>query len=205
MEETRFLYSVFPKKPIKGILEDGRAISSRKSLNLTKEEVQKCMNCGSVYRWFANDNRLERVTTLNIDRLHNAEYLTEEQFKDAKFDSVAGSTGSVTEVAKEEPAKVEEAAPVVEEEPKVEEAPALVVEEKVEEVVAEEPAPVEEEKVEEAAPAEEAVVEETAEAPAEEAPATEEVADDEVVEEETSEESKGNNNNNGNYKKKKHH
>jgi hypothetical protein len=191
MEESRFLYSVFPKKPIKGVLEDGRPINNRKSLNLTIDQVKQCMACGTVYRWFANDNKLERVTALNMERLHNATFMTEEEFEASKFDSVSKSTGSVVDTK-------------VVEEPKVEEvAPAPVVEEKVEEVVVE-PEPVVEETpvVEEAAPAVEEVVEEQ---PAvEEAPVAEEVvAEAEAPVEEVVEEKKENNNN-GYYKKKKH-
>ena len=188
-DEVRFLYSVFPKKPIKGVLEDGRPISSRKSLNLTIDQVRLCMNCGSVYRWFANDgNRLERVTALNIERLHNEKFMTEEEFKSSKFDAVSSSTGSVVET-KEEDSKVEEK--------KVEE-PAPVVEEKKEEEVVAEPVVEEAPAVEEvAAPVEEAKEEETV---AEEA--VEESAEAEVV---TEEKKDGNPNPyNGNYKKKKH-
>ena len=187
-DEVRFLYSVFPKKPIKGVLEDGRPISSRKSLNLTIDQVRLCMNCGSVYRWFANDgNRLERVTALNIERLHNEKFMTEEEFKSSKFDAVSSSTGSVVET-KEEDSKVEE---------KVEES-APAVEEKKEEEVAAEPVVEEAPAVEEvAAPEEEAKEEETV---AEEA--VEESAEAEVV---TEEKKDGNPNPyNGNYKKKKH-
>ena len=185
MEESRFLYSVFPKKPIKGVLEDGRPINNRKSLNLTIDQVKQCMACGTVYRWFANDNKLERVTALNMERLHNATFMTEEEFEASKFDSVSKSTGSVVDTE-------------VVEEPKVEEvAPTPVVEEKVEEVVVE-PEPVVEETpvVEEAAPAVEEKVEEVV---VEEQPAVEEApVAEEVVEE------KKENNNNGYYKKKKH-
>ena len=194
-DEVRFLYSVNPKKPIKGILENNRPINSAKSLNLTLEQVAECMKCGSVYRWFANENRLERVTTLNMERLHNEKFLTEEEFEAAKFNGVASNTGTVVDTKTEEPTPVVEevAAPAADEAPveevKVEETP--VVEEKVEEVVVEEPV-VEEAKVEEEVKVEETVTEE---APAE-------AATEEVVEE--APKTENNNFQANNYKKKKH-
>lgn len=195
MEETRYLYSVNPKKPIKGVLENGRPINSSKSLNLTIEQVQKCMACGSVYRWFANEDKLERVTSLNIERLHNEKFMTEEEFAEFKLNGVAGNAGKVVEV-------VEEPAPVVEE-AKVEEVAAPAAEEApVEEVKVEEVAPVEEEKAVEAEPVVEEVVEEVP--TTEEAPVEEVAAEEASVVEEEAEAPKAEGGNSQNYKKKKH-
>ena len=200
MEESSFLYSVSPKKPIKGILENGRPINSSKSLQLTLEQVQKCMACGSVYRWFANEDKLERVTSLNMERLHNEKFMTEEEFAEFKLNGVAGNAGKVVDV-------VEEPAPVVEEAKVEEEVAAPAADETpVEEVKVEEATAVEEEKVEEVAPVEEVV---------EEVPATEEVSVDgePVVEYETNDgepiaeeapKAEFNNSQSNNYKKKKH-
>lgn len=195
MEETRYLYSVNPKKPIKGVLENGRPINSSKSLNLTIEQVQKCMACGSVYRWFANEDKLERVTSLNMERLHNEKFMTEEEFAEFKLNGVAGNAGKVVEV-------VEEPAPVVEE-AKVEEVAAPAADETpIEEVKVEEVTPVEEEKAVEAEPVVEEVVEEVP--PTEEAPVEEVAAEEASVVEEEADAPKVEGGNSQNYKKKKH-
>ena len=71
--ETTYLYSVNPKKII--------PIRSPRSLYLTKEQVMICLKSGTVYRRFAAENRNERVTILNLDRLHNDKFMTEEEYK----------------------------------------------------------------------------------------------------------------------------
>ena len=201
-DEVRYLYSVSPKKPIKGLLADGRPINSPKSLQLTIEEVKKCMNCGSVYRWFANEDRRERVTALNIERLHNEKFYTEEEYASAKFDNVAGNNGTVVDTKVETEPVVEEVAPVVEE--VVEEVPAAVEETPV--VVTEEDSA----NVEETVTVEEPIAEEVKaeEAVTEEAVVNEVTADETpVVEEEKVEEAPKAENTNfqtTNYKKKKH-
>lgn len=135
--ERVFLYSVCPKKVIKE-LPTTIPIRSPKSLYLTKEQVKICLKYGSVYRRFANEQRNERVTIMNIDRLHNEKYMTEEQYKEYEQSLKDGQRGSVIVG---EP-KVEDPVPEVKED-KVE----VKVEEKVETVVTEDPV-VEEEKVE---------------------------------------------------------
>ena len=97
--EIRFLYSVYPKKPIKNLLPNGRPINSAKSLQLTKEQVLLCMKSGTVYRRFGDGNT-ERVTTLNIDRLHNRELISEKDWKNSIKEEKA-----VEEVSKPEPDK----------------------------------------------------------------------------------------------------
>lgn len=92
MEETRYIYSINPKKIIKFLC--GKpivpAIRNSRSLSLTKEEVRECLKYGTVYRRFANESRNERVTTRNIDRLHNAKFMTEEEYE--KFLSSTDTT-----------------------------------------------------------------------------------------------------------------
>ena len=78
--EQRYLYSINPKTRIVNI--PGIAvIRSPKSLSLSKDEVVKCLKVATVYRRFANENKIEKVTNLNIDRLHNAKFISEEQWK----------------------------------------------------------------------------------------------------------------------------
>ena len=77
--ETTYLYSVNPKKIIKDL--PTLPIRSPRSLYLTKEQVMICLKSGTVYRRFAAENRNERVTILNIDRLHNDKFMTEEEYK----------------------------------------------------------------------------------------------------------------------------
>ena len=77
--ETTYLYSVNPKKIIKDL--PTLPIRSPRSLYLTKEQVLICLKSGTVYRRFATENRNERVTILNLDRLHNDKFMTEEEYK----------------------------------------------------------------------------------------------------------------------------
>ena len=112
--EQRFLYSVYPKRVIKSI--PGTVIRTAKSLYLNKEEVLICLKNGSVYRRFANESRNEKVTILNIDRLHNAKFMTEEEYEaflQANIDSKRGSViGELEEVTETETESVEETKPV---------------------------------------------------------------------------------------------
>ena len=126
--EIRFLYSVFPKKPIKNLLPNGRPINSPKSLQLTKEQVLYCMKFGTVYRRFG-EGREERTTTLNLDRLHNREYIEEKDWNASKSveEPVKTPDPESTVEPTKEPEKVEE---VKESEPVVTE----TVEETTEEV-----------------------------------------------------------------------
>ena len=103
--EVRFLYSVNPKKPIKTI-KTIPVLRAPKSLQLTKEEVRECLKYGSVYRRFANEGRNERVTINNVDRLHNAKFMTEDEyaaFLKANIDSKTGTVINNVAVVKEEP------------------------------------------------------------------------------------------------------
>ena len=112
--EMRFLYSVYPKKPIRNLLSNGRPINSPKTLSLTKEEVLYCMKSGTVYRRFGSIDRNERVTTINLDRLHQKEFVTEEEWK--KNNAVVEEPKK--EVVEEKPIVVEPT-PVVQSEPEV--------------------------------------------------------------------------------------
>ena len=169
MEQT-YLYEVRPHRIITGI-HGVPYIRSPRSVYLTKEEVLICLQNGSVYRRFANLDKLERVTVTNVDRLHNENFIPEEEWK--------------TECLKKAEAPVEEA-PVIDEPTKqeevVEEAPAV-----------EEPEVAEEDsKVDETAPVE--VAEEPAEVEEAEEEVAEEESDDSVVEEKVDEAPQQNNN-----------
>lgn len=128
--KIRFLYSVYPKKPIKGLLPNGRSVNGPKSLQLTKEEAISCMKFGTVYRRYA-DNRNERVTTINIDRLHNDTFITEEEWK--KKENVKETFQQVEEV-KETVAEKEKPVEPVKEEVKSEPVVESVEESKTEEI-----------------------------------------------------------------------
>ena len=121
-EEKVYLYTVYPKRQITG-LSGVNALRVPKSVFLTKEDVKICLPRGSVYRRFANTGENVRVTPNNLDRLHNAEFISEEDWE----------KGTVTTT---------EEAPVVEE--VVEEPVAAPVEEEVIEEVPEEVEVVEE-------------------------------------------------------------
>lgn len=132
-EEIRFLYSINPKKLIRFL--NGNPIippiRTSKTLSLTKEEVRECLKYGSLYRRFANEGVNVRVTLNNIDRLHNAKLMTEEEYekfleeenKKPQVESDPMNRGTVfdTEERVPEPKKETEPTPVtVEEEKKVE-------------------------------------------------------------------------------------
>lgn len=115
-EEKVFLYTVNPRKVIVGI-SGVNAIRTPKSLFLTKEDVEKCLKNATVYRRF--NDRNERVNIGNIDRLHRAEFIPEDEWADFVSKEMSKGHGKVDaapvkqEVKKEEP--VVEAAPVKEE------------------------------------------------------------------------------------------
>ena len=118
--ETTFLYSVNPKKVIKEL--PTLPIRAPKSLYLTKDQVKICLKYGSVYRRFANEQRNERVTVSNIDRLHNEKFMTEEQYENYKDSLISDNRGSVIQAPEEKPeqpaeTKVEDVKDEVKEDP----------------------------------------------------------------------------------------
>lgn len=122
MEET-YLYSVHPKRPITDLSGVG-FLRVPKSLQLTKEDVKKCLEKAVVYRRFANEGGKEvRVTINDIDRLHNAKYMTEEEYKEFLANGLSEGAGKV--VVEEAPVEeeAEEAHVKVKEEAEVEEKP----------------------------------------------------------------------------------
>ena len=169
MAEKSYLYAVHPKRAITG-LEGVKVLRTAKSLLLTKEDVKICLQKASVYRRFAAEGKIERVTIGNIDRLHNDNYISEEDWakmdkavevKEDKRGTVVPGTDEVKAEPVQEPAK---------EESKQVEAPAKLDDAKVEEM----------ENESQAVPVEEAVVvkDEVEEAPvSEEANEESEVAD----------------------------
>ena len=132
----RFLYEIRPIKPIKDLIP-GKGIKAPCSMQLTKEEALHCMKYGSVYRNFSDSGMNPiRVTGSTIDRLHNAKFISEDEWMKKIGKEIVSeqqeeeSTVEVEETpVKEVPVAMEE---VVEENTIVEETPV------VEEVVAEE-------------------------------------------------------------------
>ena len=124
MNKKRYLYSVYPKRPIKNIIENIPIIKTPKSLQLSKDEVEKCLKFGSIYRRFANEGRNEKVNTLNIDRLHNDKFMTEEEyakFLDSQIDSNAGTViNNINQSDENLSVEVKEETSVVEDEKNVE-------------------------------------------------------------------------------------
>jgi outer membrane biosynthesis protein TonB len=161
----KYMYAVHPMRVV--IIPDEPPFRNPKSIELTKDQVLAALPAAIVYRRFNADTSVV-VTPGNIDRLHNAKFMTEEEYEEFKYNNKAGKGGTVIKEEKKE--KVPEPEPVVEPTP---------VEEKVEEPVVEEP-------VVEEAPVEEPV-EAPVEEPTEEAP-VEEPVEEEVSEEESSEE-----------------
>ena len=112
MDELRFAYQVNPKKPIRSLPEFG-LIRTNKTLMLTKEQALKAMEGASLYRRFNHDTVI-RVTSLNIDRLHNEKFMDEKEYEIFK------TNNTVFVAAPEEPETVE-----------IPESPSEVVEEEV--------------------------------------------------------------------------
>lgn len=138
--ETRFLYSVYPKLPIKKVIAGVPVLRVNKSLYLTKEEVAGCLKFGTVQRRFANENKIEKVTPSNLDRLHNAKYMTEEEYEKFKKSQISDNRGSIIDATPILPKTVVEE-PVVTtttEEPVVEETEEVIVIEPVVEQTTEE-------------------------------------------------------------------
>lgn len=110
-----YLYSVINNRTVIK-LDNGVEIRSPRSLYLTKDDVLKCMKTAYVYRRFA-DGEQERVTTLNLDRVHNSTHYTEKEWKellDAKAEEPEVITEATDTTVEEETPVVEE--PVVEDE-----------------------------------------------------------------------------------------
>lgn len=118
----RFLYEIRPIKPIKDLIP-GKGIKAPCSMQLTKEEALHCMKYGSVYRNFSDSGMNPiRVTGSTIDRLHNAKFISEDEW--------------MKKIGKEIVSEQQEETTTVEETP-VEEVP-VATEEVVEEVAEEE-------------------------------------------------------------------
>lgn len=118
----RFLYEIRPIKPIKDLIP-GKGIKAPCSMQLTKEEALHCMKYGSVYRNFSDSGMNPiRVTGSTIDRLHNAKFISEDEW--------------MKKIGKEIVSEQQEEQSTVEETP-VEKVP-VIAEEVVEEVAEEE-------------------------------------------------------------------
>ena len=79
MEDIKYAYQIHPKKPIRALPEFG-LIRTKRTLMLTKEQVLKVLPFASVYRRFNHDTVI-RTTVSNLDRLHNASLMSEEEYK----------------------------------------------------------------------------------------------------------------------------
>lgn len=75
--EERYMYQVNTRLPI--TLSVG-SLRSPKSVLLTKEDVLYALGKAVLFRRFSD--RLEKVTTGNVDRLHNEQFMTEEEYED---------------------------------------------------------------------------------------------------------------------------
>lgn len=120
MEAKSYLYSVHPKRIIKG-LESVDVIRAPKSLYLTLEDVKKCIRLGTVYRRFSSSD-IARVNTANVERLHNEKYMNEDEYKQFLIAQSSAGQQTVTkhEDAKQPEHEKKETRPVVNEEKKVE-------------------------------------------------------------------------------------
>lgn len=122
----RFLYEIRPIKPIKDLIP-GKGIKAPCSMQLTKEEALHCMKYGSVYRNFSDSGMNPiRVTGSTIDRLHNAKFISEDEWMKKIGKEIVSEQQEETTTVEETP--VEEVPVVTEEiveENTVEETPAV--------------------------------------------------------------------------------
>ena len=96
--EIRYAYSINPKKVIKFL--SGKPvvppIRVSKTLLLTKSEVLECLRYGSVYRRFAKEKTNVRVTTLNLDRLHQDHLMSEEEYQKFVSAQMGNDRGTIS-------------------------------------------------------------------------------------------------------------
>jgi len=108
-----YLYTVYVSRPIIG-LSIGE-LRTPKSLMLSKEDVLKCIQSAPVYRRFSANNSV-KVTPLNIDRLHNENFMTEEEYEKFLSSKLSENRGKVEEI-KVDNTKEDEATEEVVDEP----------------------------------------------------------------------------------------
>lgn len=125
----RFLYEIRPIKPIKDLIP-GKGIKAPCSMQLTKEEALHCMKYGSVYRNFSDSGMNPiRVTGSTIDRLHNAKFISEDEWMKKIGKEIVSEQQEETTTVEETPVEeVLAATEEVVEENTVEETPAVVEE-----------------------------------------------------------------------------
>lgn len=102
-----FLYTVKPRKIIVGLSGSTRAIRTNKSLYLTKEDVFLCLKNAIVYRRFANEGIVERVTIDDVERVHREKYISAEDWKKYCETKMSADQGKVLAQAPVVEAKVE--------------------------------------------------------------------------------------------------
>lgn len=78
--QERYLYTVNPKRAIRNLTENIPILRTSRSLYLTKEEVLKCLESGTVYRRFSRYNKMEKITKYDIDRVHRDTYISKEDW-----------------------------------------------------------------------------------------------------------------------------
>lgn len=92
-DETKFKYSVNPRRQINEIKEVG-SIRKNCTLNLTKDQVRTCLKTGAIiYRRFSPSN-IVRVFGIDLDRLHNEKFYSEEEWN--KMQETKGSDDVTT-------------------------------------------------------------------------------------------------------------
>lgn len=93
---SKFRYTVTPVGVIKLESLGNVGIRSPKTLELTLDEVKVCLKKAKVYRRF-NGSLIKKVTLSNCERLHNEEYISEEDYKDFVIKNKSKDRGTVKE------------------------------------------------------------------------------------------------------------
>ena len=98
LEEEVYAYQVNTRMPIVGLSIGILKVPT--TVKLTKEDVLICVKKAPVFRRFSNSDK-ERVGIGNIDRLHRAEHLTEEEYQ-KMIDKENDNRGKVSQTPVEE-------------------------------------------------------------------------------------------------------
>lgn len=89
--EVVFPYQVNTVMPITGLSIGNIMVPS--TVKLTKEDVEICLRKAPIFRRFGN-GKLVRVTLSAIDRLHNEDFMTEEEYENY-LDKLGDNRGKV--------------------------------------------------------------------------------------------------------------
>lgn len=90
----KYKYSIIPVSVVKIESLGKVGIRTPKTLDLTLDEVKSCLKKARVFRRFSQSH-IEKVTVSNCERLHNAEFIPEDKYKDFLANKKSEDRGTV--------------------------------------------------------------------------------------------------------------